>query len=185
MKSSIRSKIITLRGKIPIREAEIKSSSIARKLFRIEKIPFFNTRWSLYLPIKKEVDTKKIFVRLHEFGSVIYLPVFEKETQSWGFRQFTSWSDLETGPFEILQPKSGNVLKGIKLDVAVVPGVAFSKDGVRLGFGKGVFDKLLADSDALKIGLAYDFQIVDKIPYEKHDIKVNFIVSEKRILKVT
>ena len=56
-------------------------------------------------------------------------------------------------------------------------------NGVRLGYGKGVFDRLLADSKALRVGLAYDFQIVDELPREKHDLVMDLVVTEKRIIK--
>ena len=67
------------------------------------------------------------------------------------------------------------------MDVSIIPGVAFDKKGVRLGYGKGVFDRLLAKSQAFKIGLAYDFQIVDELPREKHDLVMDIVESEKKV----
>ena len=55
---------------------------------------------------------------------------------------------------------------------------------MRLGYGKGVFDKLLSKSKALRIGLAYDFQIVDEIPQEKHDLVMDLVVTEERVIRL-
>ena len=65
----------------------------------------------------------------------------------------------------------------------MIPGLAFSQDGLRLGYGKGVYDKLTANTNALKIGVAYDFQMIDHFENETHDIKVDLIATENRIIK--
>jgi len=56
---------------------------------------------------------------------------------------------------------------------------------VRLGYGKGVYDRLLSKSNALKIGLSYDFQVLEKLPKEKHDLEIDILVTEARILRST
>ena len=63
-----------------------------------------------------------------------------------------------------------------------MPGIAFDKSGHRLGYGKGIYDQLLTDFSGVKIGLAYDFQIVDKAPHEQHDLKIDLLISENKIL---
>ncbi|MFH1641393.1 MAG: 5-formyltetrahydrofolate cyclo-ligase [Nanoarchaeota archaeon] len=68
------------------------------------------------------------------------------------------------------------------VDLVIVPGVAFDKEGNRIGYGGGYYDTFLKNSKAKKIGIAFDMQIVDKIPAEKHDIKVDKIVTESTIL---
>ena len=65
------------------------------------------------------------------------------------------------------------------MEVAIIPGLAFGKNDTRLGYGKGVYDQLLANFKGLKIGLAYDFQIVDKLPKERHDLKMDMVLTEK------
>ena len=127
-------------------------------------------------------------------------PGVSKVSMGYAFAEFTGWQNLEKGPFGILQPihnrgnKPGLELHykpGLRnsfeenIDLAIIPGVAFDKHGVRLGYGKGVFDKLLADSKAFKIGLAYDFQIVDELPREKHDLVMDFVVTESRVIRPT
>lgn len=151
---------------------------------------------SVYLPIKNEVETKMIIGGLISKGKRIFLPSSSpvilspaepgEESLSYFFAEFTGWDHLEKGPYGILQPDdSESIIFGESIDVSIIPGVAFDKRSVRLGWGKGVFDKLLADSSAFKIGLAYEFQMVDEIPKEKHDLIMDLIVTDKRIAKFT
>ena len=87
-------------------------------------------------------------------------------------------------------PKIETVRRGVNLckenniDVILVPGLAFDRNGGRMGFGKGYYDRLLESSKAVKIGLCYDFQILEKIPTESHDVPMNFVITEKEILEI-
>ena len=63
-----------------------------------------------------------------------------------------------------------------KIDLIIVPGVTFDKDGNRLGHGKGYYDRILEKLKVPKIGLAFEFQIVDKVPSESHDEKLDYII---------
>lgn len=137
----------------------------------------------VYFSINKEVETKGIIEGLIEAGKEIFVPVFLKK--DYVISRFASWSDLEPGPFEILQPRKIEAANINQINVALVPGIVFSTKGYRLGYGKGVYDRLLSKSSTARIGIAYDFQIKDEIPIDVHDIKMDLIVSEKRILKIT
>jgi 5-formyltetrahydrofolate cyclo-ligase len=64
----------------------------------------------------------------------------------------------------------------------IVPGIAFDKQGYRIGHGKGYYDRLLKNVSILKIGFAFNLQILEKIPSEKHDIKINKIITESEIM---
>jgi len=67
-----------------------------------------------------------------------------------------------------------------KVDIVVVPAVAFDLQGHRLGYGKGYYDRFLKKTKAVKVGVAYDFQIVEKLPAEQHDIPVDLIITPAR-----
>ena len=68
--------------------------------------------------------------------------------------------------------------------IVIVPGLGFSKDGARLGRGKGFYDRYLEDKSVIKIGISFDMQIMDYIPTDLHDVKMDFIVTEQEILKI-
>ena len=94
------------------------------------------------------------------------------------------WEELKSGAYGILEPEEIRAIEPHKIDVAIVPGIAFDFRGYRIGYGKGYFDRLLAKMDAMKVGIAFDFQLVEEIPHEKHDIKMDVIITEKRILQL-
>lgn len=92
--------------------------------------------------------------------------------------------EFEAGAFGVREPKFCMLKKDFKkIEVALIPGVAFDKTGHRIGFGGGYFDRFLKKIDCTTIGLAYELQIVEKVPVEKYDVAVDYIVTEKRIIK--
>ncbi len=88
---------------------------------------------------------------------------------------------MQLGAFRIEEPSGNNVQDVETMDLIVVPAVAFDRLGNRIGRGKGFYDRLLLKSKAPKIGIAYDFQILDTIDVESHDIPVDIVISETGI----
>lgn len=87
--------------------------------------------------------------------------------------------NIEAGPFGIYQPKlSCPVVPLSSINLFLIPGIAFDKKGYRLGFGKGYYDRLLKTIHRPKIGVCYGYQLIDELPHERHDIKVNAIITE-------
>jgi 5-formyltetrahydrofolate cyclo-ligase len=100
-------------------------------------------------------------------------------------RQLLNWNELRPGRFSILEPAPewrldrSRRVDPAEVDVFVVPGIGFTKDGQRLGNGLGFYDRLLARApQATRIGLAYSVQIVDAIPAEPHDIRMHTVITE-------
>lgn len=91
--------------------------------------------------------------------------------------------DFEKGMFGINEPKNKLFTKKENIDLVIVPGIAFDEKGNRIGYGKGYYDKFLKDLNVPKIALAYDFQIIDKVDAQKHDIPMDKIITEKRVIK--
>ena len=91
---------------------------------------------------------------------------------------------LRLGSFHIEEPDGQNTTDISKIDMIVVPAVAYDRKGNRVGRGKGYYDRLLMACKAIKIGMAYDFQLVDEIDAEPHDIKVDLIITDKGVYKV-
>ncbi len=92
-------------------------------------------------------------------------------------------SELEKGAFDIEEPTGGNLADVEDIDLMIIPAVAFDRQGNRLGRGKGFYDRLLATSKATKIGVGYEFQLVDEIPSEEHDIPMDFVITQYSYLK--
>ena len=132
----------------------------------------------IYVSFKTEVDTRRLICRALADRKKVFVPhVTGKKMQAFRIRNFEK--DLKEGVFGILQPHSPKKIKPQDFDVVFVPGLAFDKNGGRLGRGAGYFDRYLAKlKKAIKVGLAYKEQVVKKVPAEKHDIFLDFIITD-------
>lgn len=100
-------------------------------------------------------------------------------------RQVRSMDDLQRGAMNVWEPKAHCPSVPVSsLDIILVPGLAFTRGGLRLGRGGGFYDRLLAHPDfrARRIGIAYDLQIIDDIPCEPHDQRVHQIITETGLI---
>ncbi len=91
-------------------------------------------------------------------------------------------STLRLGAFQIEEPEGDNTVQMEHIDAVIVPSVAYDRKGNRVGRGKGYYDRLLADTAAVRIGMAYDFQLVDEIDVEPHDVGVDIIITDSRVI---
>lgn len=93
-------------------------------------------------------------------------------------------SKLELGAFHIEEPAGDDLTDVNEIELMVIPAVAFDRKGNRLGRGKGFYDRLLKSSSALKIGVGYEFQLLDEIPCEPHDVAMDMIITQKTLIKL-
>lgn len=89
---------------------------------------------------------------------------------------------LELGSFHIEEPTGENPVDPDDIELIVVPAVAFDRRGTRLGRGKGFYDRLLATTSATTIGVGYDFQLIDEVPAEPHDVPMNMVVTQTSVI---
>lgn len=179
-KSLLRKKIIFARKGLTDSEIEEKSVIITRKLVEMSQVANAH-RVLLYLPVNGEVDTKYVLAHSQRGGSNIFLPSYLKEEKKWVVSNFKHKEDLEIGPLGIMQPRRASAYPLSSLDLAIVPVVAFSAELTRLGYGLGVYDRLIRGLKITKIGLAYEFQLVETLSAEAHDLKMDYVVTEKKI----
>lgn len=90
-------------------------------------------------------------------------------------------SRLELGSFHIEEPTGEEVADPSTIELVIVPAVAYDSKGNRLGRGKGYYDRLLPSTRATKIGVAYQFQMLDEIPAESHDVPVDIVITDTDI----
>lgn len=91
---------------------------------------------------------------------------------------------LELGSFHIEEPTGDDVTDVDDIELMVIPAVAFDRRGNRLGRGKGFYDRLLKTSKATKIGVGYEFQLLDEIPCEPHDVAMDMVITQKTLIKL-
>lgn len=89
---------------------------------------------------------------------------------------------LELGSFHIEEPTGENTVDPSEIELIVVPAVAFDRRGTRLGRGKGFYDRLLSGTRATTIGVGYDFQLIDEVPAEEHDVPMNMVVTQSSVI---
>ena len=175
-KRQIRSKIL-LRLKTQKEESrERKSKVILNKLFRTPgfkkaKIVMF------YISFDGEVDTRKMIEKARRLGKIVAVPVC-KQNETIYPALLSRNMLLRKGPYGVAEPAVKRRIYLPKIDLVIVPGVAFDKRGNRLGRGKGCYDRLLKEvpSCTPTLGLAFDFQILPSIPATTHDVSVKKVI---------
>lgn len=174
-KKEIRKKIKQLKKDISLDVKKLRSCKILEKLENNET--FLNAKTvMLYWSMDDEVYTHD-FVLKWACQKKIILPCVNGSLLD--LRIFKGMENLVEGEgFGILEP-SGDLFTDIEsLDLIIVPGVAFDKNNNRMGRGKAYYDKLLRTTDCNKIGLCFDFQLLDSVPINEYDVKMNSILTE-------
>ena len=131
-----------------------------------------------------EINTLPLLGHILSSNKKLYLPKTEKTHTLMHFHAVTDLRDLILGSYNILEPPPGIAIPPEQIDLMLVPGLAFDNHGYRLGYGQGYYDRYLKfiRTGCFTLGVAYSFQIIDKIPNADHDIPVNAVLTEKYIL---
>ena len=138
-----------------------------------------------YAPLPDELDVWPVLELSLALGTTCALPFFDVQKKTYGAKEIKILAtDIITGKFGVREPASGCAEIPLEhFDLILVPGVAFDLSGNRLGRGKGFYDRLLEKISTVKCGVGYDFQLLEKIPSEPHDAKVDFILTPARCVK--
>ena len=133
-----------------------------------------------YLASPDEIDLSQLILSLLARGLTVAAPRWNGETYELATLHGLDAADLRRGPMNILEPADAEIIEPSSIATWIVPGLAFTNDGARLGYGGGWYDRLLAGSSAvsLKIGVAYGFQMVPELPCEPHDIPLDRVVTD-------
>lgn len=132
-----------------------------------------------------ELDTHKIIQYAIKQGKIVAVPKCHPKDKRLDFRAITSFRDLETVYYGILEPKVNEtrLIEKEEIDLIIVPGLIFDKEGYRVGFGGGYYDRFLKDVDVLKVSQALDIQIHDRVPRQVYDVPVDFILTPSRLME--
>jgi 5-formyltetrahydrofolate cyclo-ligase len=180
-KTSLRKVLLERRDTTSYDFIKLASNKIYNRLKQVEI--FGNAKKiACYYPIGSEVQTQDIMQDLLGSGKEIGLPKVVENNLS--FRKIEGLKDLEKGSYGIMEPKENcSELEGI--EIVLVPTVGITKNGVRLGYGYGYYDRFLASSNAKTISLIYSKQLVKSIPFYEKDIKIDWIVTEEKIIETS
>lgn len=191
-KKEVREKFKLLRARQPRKEALAKSAQIQGMLFELPEFREASTV-SFYVtkPGSGEVDTEQMIKASLRMGKRVLLPVVEKTAKRLALSELRDFkAELAPGAFNVPEPKPEyrRLTPPRECDLIIVPGIAFDMHGHRLGFGGGYYDRLLREVASLRlgipfVGLAYELQVVDKLPHTWHDVAVHILVTEGRVLR--
>ncbi len=171
-KDEIRKRILAQRNTLTEQEVKQKSAQICHALTASE---VYQTAKNIlcYVSFANEVDTHAL---LHHAlaNKHVFVPRVNQDILE--ICELKSWSDLSPNHYGILEPQQAQAMIPQQMDLCIVPGIVFDQYRNRIGFGKGYYDRLLKNLTCTKIALAFQCQMIDKIPTEIHDIPMDHII---------
>ncbi|MFT4564732.1 MAG: 5-formyltetrahydrofolate cyclo-ligase [Gammaproteobacteria bacterium] len=136
----------------------------------------------VYVSANGEVDTHGIIDALHAKGVVVLVPRLISKNRMVAVA-FPGWDKMLPGPLGILSPNNDRAWK-LSIDAAVIPGLGFSVDGERLGYGAGYYDRWLTDNNVWKIAVGFDYQVCARLPTTVRDVLMDVLVTQSRCIDV-
>jgi 5-formyltetrahydrofolate cyclo-ligase len=186
LKKNFRAAALRARDALSEQQRNLKSSLILERLSGMgvfkEAVSFF-----VYVSFASEVETHGLIRILLDVGKHVSVPCIDRSSKIMTASVIKSMEhDLRPGCFGILEPAPGclNQVESRLIDVVIVPGAAFTTDGFRIGYGGGYYDRFLKSCPAVSVGIAFDMQVVDKIPFDvQWDVPLDYVVTESRIIQ--
>ncbi|MHC4948760.1 MAG: 5-formyltetrahydrofolate cyclo-ligase [Planctomycetota bacterium] len=157
------------------------------RLVRLE--PFHHAQQvMLYMPLAHEVDVTAIAIRCFRAGKSVCVPKVDWERRDMSAVEITTFDDhvMDTDRHGLRTPRDGRIVVPTTIDLIVVPALAYSLHGHRLGRGGGYYDRFLPRlrRGATTVGIAFDEQIVDQIPMDQRDRPVDVVVTDRRVATI-
>ncbi len=175
-KAEVRKRIRELKRAVPTEEKLRRSEVI---MAHVEEMPEFRKAQVvlLYWSMADEVQTHNFVDKWYKQKQLLLPCVLGDDLV---LRQYTGPECLVAGEqFGIGEPTGPEYTQLDRIDIIVVPGVAFDKSGNRMGRGRGFYDRLLKSTpNAVKVGVAYSFQMMEEIPMEPHDVAMNYVIHD-------
>jgi 5-formyltetrahydrofolate cyclo-ligase len=186
-RKNLRQTVLTKRNSLAERERTAKSISIASRIMKLPEMT--NARVCfVYMHFRSEVRTTAIINYLLAAEQTVVMPCTLPHTSQLAAVEITDpEKQLVPGYCGIPEPLPALVATGACdpgiIDVAIVPGSVFDRFGGRLGYGGGYYDRFLATDAprAVRIGVAFEMQMVERVPVEAHDQFMDFVVTEKNL----
>ena len=174
-KSVLRTQLKAKRRELSNQEIVQKSNNTVKNLF-----PLLENHSCVmaYLSAFKEVCIDEAITKLIRSDVKVCVPVSDKNTCTITPVRLTDLDNISHGAYGIREPIGEEIINANEITAAIIPGIGFDLSGGRIGFGMGYYDRFLQNFKGLKIGVCYEFQLVDKIPTEITDIPMDIIVTE-------
>lgn len=159
------------------------SKDLAHRLFETDLWKEAKTI-GIYLSFGNEWDTRLIIEEAWQAGKKTVIPKTIPDVKGMEFYQIDNYSEVKKGHFGIQEPiiEQTTYTDKDEIDLLVVPGLVFSEDGYRIGFGGGYYDRFLTDFIHPTISLVWSGQLIDYVPTNQYDLPVQYILTEKGII---
>ncbi len=181
-KEYIRAKLKNKRNSINKGQRDQKSQKITNLLYEIDEFQYF-TNIFCYISHINEVETHPLVNYILEKNIDLFVPKIINSTEMVAIK-LDNLSNLEPDNIGILTPKSGKIFSKT-IDIAITPGLGFTKKGGRIGYGRGYYDRWFSKNNVkTKIGFAFEEQIIAHLPLEKTDINMDIIITDKEIINI-
>lgn len=183
-KKELREKVLDLRQQIAEDDWAQKTNSIADKFLQTD---FYHNSNTIHTYIsmnqRKEVGTDELIQNFFESEKEVVVPVTDFSDTSLKHIRLHSFGDLIVNKWGIREPEEAEEAVDPKeLDLIIIPMAAADKSGNRLGYGKGFYDRFLANTKAKKVGLVFHQFLFDDIPVEEFDEKLDMIITEEVVI---
>ena len=185
-KIQIREDIAEMISALSEKKIDEKTRAIEDRLFEFAN--FLESKVVLlYMNGDCEVRTDNIIKRSYHYNKIVVLPAFDPQQFKMKLMKVDNFAqDLKPGARDVLEPDEDRckIVPMDKVDIAIIPGLAFDEKGGRIGTGKGYYDRLIPRLaiTTRKVALTFEEQIVPQIPMESHDKHVDIIITDKRII---
>ncbi len=187
-KKTLRKEIITKRNNIDVTEKENKDKKILDRFYD-SKYYKESKHIFVYISYGSEINTKEIINKAFKDNKKVYVPRTEFKTRLMDAVEIKSLDNLIKSSYGALEPsKEEPYIDPNELDLIVVPGLAFDRNGGRMGYGAGFYDRYFKKiskenlSKVIKLALTYDFQLLDEVPMSEQDVPVDYIITEKEFI---
>ena len=184
MKNKIRSEILKTRRCLTQADVAEKSKRIKQRVFGLDVYKKAKTIL-FYVSYGNEVSTHEMIQESLAAGKRVVVPKANEKNHTLSLSLLSEWGELSPCSYNILEPRSECIKEvAVKsIDLMILPGVVFDEKGNRIGHGLGYYDRLLQiEKKAPVIALAFECQVVKNIPAEKHDMRVEKIITEDRVI---
>ena len=181
-KRALRSETLALRRELSQQQVSTLSHELQQRFLALPE--YLRARvLALYAPIQHEVETSAVAIEALAAGKTLLYPAVEGSGMQ--FRRVLGLEQLVPGRYGIPEP-AGPARDPMGADLIVVPGVAFDRSGRRIGYGKGYYDQALhrLEGTGRLAGFCYEFQLFEEIVGEPHDVTMDLIVTELRVVRV-
>jgi len=181
-KRALRREVLAERDALAIEERTARSEAIGERFLELTEVAVAETALAFW-SFGSEVETAPLIARLRSRGTTVALPRIEGNDVVPVVA--TPGARMSATSFGAMEPAEGRVLDVAELDLVVVPGVAFDRSCGRVGYGGGYYDRLLGErrAGAAAIAIAFDLQVVDRVPSGAVDRRLDGVVTETEVIR--